>query len=110
MTGALEKKKKEKHSPCVCVMCAGASATPLQSYAFRQMYHRSTSQNSQARRKWRKSHKLTAETTETQRRETTESCQNDESRGCLHSLRTMNCALSGEVRNIGHFYLNGLNK
>jgi hypothetical protein len=58
MTGALEKKKKEKHSPYVCVMCVGASTTPLQSCAFHQMYHRSTSQNSQAHRKWRKSHKL----------------------------------------------------
>ena len=46
MTGALEKKKKEKHFLYVCVMCAGASAIPLQSCAFRQMYHRSTSQNS----------------------------------------------------------------
>jgi hypothetical protein len=101
MTGALEKKKIEKHSPCVCVMCAGASATPLQSCAFRQMYHRSTSQNSQARRKWRKSHKLTAETTETQRRVVKMMKVVDD----LHPLRAMNCALSGELRNIGHFYL-----
>jgi hypothetical protein len=85
-------------------MCAGTSATPLQSCAFHQMYHGSTSQSSQARRKWRKSHKLIAETTETQGERQRKVVKMMKVMDDLQSMRAMNCALLGELRNIGHFY------
>jgi hypothetical protein len=67
-------------------------------------------QISQARRKWRKSHKLIAETTETLGERRWKVVKMMKVMDGLHPLCMMNCAPLGELHSIGHIYLNGSTK